>query len=45
LKLRFTEKADNDYEYLPVAVRKAFGQQLQFLLLEKFKALFRLRRE
>jgi len=32
VKLRFTEKADKDYARLPVAVRKAFGKQLHFLL-------------
>ena len=32
MKLRFTEKADKDYAGLPVAVRKALGKQLRFLL-------------
>ena len=32
MKLRFTEKADKDYAALPVAVRKALGRQLRFLL-------------
>ena len=33
MKLRFTQKADKDYARLPVAVRKAFAKQLQFLLV------------
>ena len=32
MKLRFTARADQDYAGLPVAVRKAFAKQLQFLL-------------
>ena len=32
MKLRFTEKADKDYAALPVAIRKALGKQLRFLL-------------
>lgn len=33
MKFRFTEKADKDYAGLPVVIRKAFGKQLHFLLL------------
>lgn len=33
MKLRFTEKADRDYESLPVNIRKAFAKQLRFLLM------------
>jgi hypothetical protein len=32
MRLRFTEKADKYYARLPIAVRKAFGKQLHFLL-------------
>lgn len=32
MKLRFTERADQDYANLPVKVRKAFAKQLRFLL-------------
>ena len=33
MKLRFTEKAQKDYARLPVVIRKAFGKQLRFLLV------------
>jgi mRNA-degrading endonuclease RelE of RelBE toxin-antitoxin system len=32
MKLRFTERADNDYADLPVVIRKVFAKQLRFLL-------------
>jgi mRNA interferase RelE/StbE len=32
MKVRFTERADKDYVGLPVALRKALGKQLRFLL-------------
>ena len=32
MKLRFTQRADKDYAELPLALRKAFGKQLGFLL-------------
>lgn len=32
MKVRFTDRADKDYADLPVAIRKAFGKQLRFLL-------------
>lgn len=35
MKLRFTEKADKDYALLPVAIRKAFGKQIRFLLADR----------
>jgi mRNA-degrading endonuclease RelE of RelBE toxin-antitoxin system len=35
LKLRFTERADKDYAGLPVAIRKALGKQLRFLLTNR----------
>ena len=31
MKLRFTERADEDYANLPVLIRKAFEKQLRFL--------------
>ena len=33
MKLRFTAKASREYERLPLAISKAFGKQLRFLLL------------
>jgi len=33
VKLRFTARADRDYAGLPSEVRKAFGKQLHFLLV------------
>ncbi len=33
MKLRFTEKAGRDYASLPGNIRKAFGKQLGFLLM------------
>ena len=35
MKLRFAERADKDYANLPVAIRKAFGKQLRFLLMNR----------
>jgi mRNA-degrading endonuclease RelE of RelBE toxin-antitoxin system len=35
MKLRFTERADKDYAGLPVAIRKALGKQLRFLLANR----------
>ena len=35
MKLRFTEKADKDFADLPVAIRKALGKQLRFLLVNR----------
>ena len=35
MKLRFTERADKDYAGLPDIIRKAFGKQLNFLLLNR----------
>jgi mRNA-degrading endonuclease RelE of RelBE toxin-antitoxin system len=32
MRLRFTERADQDYAGLPVNIRKAFAKQLGFLL-------------
>ena len=32
MRLRFTERADKDYAYLPVNIRKSFAKQLRFLL-------------
>ena len=35
MKLRFTERADKDYAGLPIAIRKALGKQLRFLLVNR----------
>ncbi len=35
MKLRFTERADKDYAGLPLIIRKVFGKQLRFLLLNR----------
>ena len=35
MKLRFTERAAKDYAGMPVAIRKAFGKQLRFLLVNR----------
>lgn len=32
MRIRFTERADNDYAGLPPPVRKAFAKQLDYLL-------------
>lgn len=32
MKLRFTEKADKDYQRMPSSIRKAYAKQLRFLL-------------
>jgi mRNA interferase RelE/StbE len=33
MKVRFTDRADKDYAALSATVRKAFGKQLEFLLV------------
>ena len=33
MKVRFTDRADKDYAALSKTVRKAFGKQLEFLLV------------
>jgi hypothetical protein len=35
MKLRFTGKADRDYAAIPVAIRKALGKQLRFLVANR----------